>query len=273
MAKRVRLVVLTAVVATACGGAKPGDPDASPADAVAALPDGFVPFQGWIYAHSNTELFHVDPRTLAVIDVGPFQWPAGSENEFMTDLAVDKEDHLTGISFGAVYAIDADTAKCTYLSPLSREFNGMSYVPASEMGATGDDVLIGTALDGSIWRIDPMTGASTEVGSFGGGYISSGDLVSVEGFGTIATVNLNDQDGIDLLARIDLKHGGTASIIGNTGMYDLWGVGFWGGKVYGFAATNELVDLDLTTGKASLITKGPVNWWGAGVTTIAPIVP
>jgi hypothetical protein len=245
----------------------PGNPDAAP------LPDGDEPFMGWVYSHSSNELFRVDPHTLEVTSVGLFGWPAGMENELMTDLAVDKEGHLTGVSFGAVYAVDADTAACTYLSTLSRTFNGLSYVPASELGARGDDILVGTTLDGSIWRVDPITGGSEEIGNFGGGYISSGDIVSVDGFGTVATVNLNNEEAIDLLARVDLLHGGTATIIGSTNMYDLWGVGFWGGKVYGFAATNEFVELDTTTGAATLIHDGTVNWWGAAVTTIAPTVP
>jgi hypothetical protein len=247
--------------------APPPGPDATP------IPDGLEPFFGWIYSHSNVELFKVHPHSLEVTSVGQFGWPEGFENELMTDLAVDKEGRLTGISFGAVFSVDPETAACTYLSTLSRTFNGLSYVPASELGARGDDVLVGTALDGSIWRLDPMTGGSEEIGNFGGGYISSGDLVSVDGFGTVATVNLNSEEAIDLLARIDLLHGGTATIIGNTGMYDLWGVGFWGGKVYGFAATNEFVELDTTTGEATLIVDGAVNWWGAAVTTIAPTNP
>jgi len=248
-------------------------PDAARIIDAAPLPDGEPEFMGWVYSHSSDQLYRVDPHTLEVSLVGSFGWPAGMENELMTDLAVNKEGELTGMSFGAVYSVDPETAACTFLSNLTRSFNGMSYVPASEFGARGNDVLVGTALDGSIWRIDPVTGNSEEIGNFGNGYISSGDIVSVEGFGTIATVNLFDQDAIDLLARIDLLNGGVATIIGSTGMYDIWGVGFWGGKVYGFAATNEFVDLDTTTGLATLISDGPVNWWGAAVTTIAPIIP
>ncbi len=269
---------LFTVILAACGAKSPGQPDAAGTDGAPvvadAAPDAFVPFIGWIYAHDNTTLFRVDPRTLAVVQIGPFQWPSGVSNELMTDIAVDKNGGLTGVSFGAVYSVDPMTAACTHLSDLSHTFNGLSYVPASEFGTTGDDVLVGTTLDnGSLWRIDPATGESTQIGDFGNGYISSGDIVSVEGFGTVATVNLNDPDAIDVLARIDFQNGGAATPIGSTGMYDIWGLGFWGGKVYGFVATNEFVELDTSTGAASFITKGPVNWWGAGVTTLAPIVP
>ncbi len=262
------------VVFAACGKSTSGAPDAGAPDALAiadAPPDAFVPFAGYIYAHSYTDLYTIDPRTTAVVHVGAFGWPTGMEQEMMTDLAVDMNDKVTGISFDAVFDVDPKTAAATYLAPLTASFNGLSYVPASELGQTGDDVLVGTALDGTVWRIDPTTGASTQIGSFGGGWISSGDLVSVKGFGTVATVNASDPDAIDYLARVDFMNGGKVTPIGSTGMYDVWGLGFWGGKVYGFVATDEIVELDLVSGAATTLTKGPMNWCGAGVTTLAPI--
>ena len=68
-----------------------------------------------------------------------------------------------------------------------------------------------------------MTGASTQFGAYGGDLTSSGDLVSVAGFGTVATVK-HGTTGHDFLARID-PNTGTATIIGDTGFQDIWGVG------------------------------------------------
>jgi hypothetical protein len=272
--KTVACVLVFAAIA--CGKAATVTPDSAAADANAIdAPgaDAFQPFDGWIYGHSYFELYRIDPRSLAVIDIGAFQWPTGMDSEMMTDIAVDQDDHLTGVSFDGVFSIDPMNAKTTYLAPLTREFNGLSYVPATELGQTGPDTLVGTTLDGSIWSIDPTSGASTQIGQFGNGLISSGDLVSIKGFGTIATVNMADPDAIDYLARVDFTNGGAATVIGSTGMYDIWGLGFWGGKVYGFVATNEVVGLDLVSGAATTIEKGPMNWCGAGVTTIAPLIP
>ncbi len=76
----------------------------------------------------------------------------------------------------------------------------------------------------------------------------------------------------DYLARIDVKTG-EATLIGTTGIPDIWGIGFWRGKVFGFVATNEFVLIDVETGAAEFISDGPENWAGAGVTTSAPIIP
>lgn len=279
------LALLLIIAAAACGasvdqgpdgsGNPPGPDGSTPtADAAPPRPDGAPVFNGVIYAHSDQQLYSVNPDTLAVTLVGPFGWPAGTTFEQMTDIAVDKDGGIIGVSFGSVYRVDPITVECTFLSFLATSFNGLSFVPASEIDPTGAEILVGTTLDGSVWQLDPMTGMSTQIGAYGGNYISSGDIVSVDGFGTIATVKEGTSDAIDILARIDFAAGATATPIGtNTGIYDIWGVGFWKGKVYGFTATNEFVQIDVTTGVATLIEDGPVNWWGAGVTTMAPIIP
>ena len=240
----------------------PGGADATPDDAT--LPDaGPPPFMGAIYAHSYQNLYRVDPDTLAVTLVGPFGWPMGED--LMTDIAVDADGNITGISFGAVYAIDRDTAQCTYLAALSGSFNGLSFLPRP----SGGEILIGTAETGEVWEIDRATGSSTQIGDYGGTVGSSGDIVSVTGFGTVATVKFGGQ--IDYLARID-ETTGAATLIGQTGYADIWGVGFWRNQVYGFVATNQFVLIDVATGVATYVSTGPENWAGAGVTTSAPVV-
>ncbi|RMH40141.1 MAG: hypothetical protein D6689_14620 [Deltaproteobacteria bacterium] len=120
------------------------------------------PADAAVFAHSATELYRVDPDTLAVTLVGPFPWPAGADR--MTDIAIDKDGRLIGISFDKVYAVDEATAACRYLADLDGQFNGLSFIPAQQVGPTGDETLVGAALDGSFVRIDPITGASTPIG-------------------------------------------------------------------------------------------------------------
>jgi hypothetical protein len=246
----------TAADATGSGGADAG-PDAIDVDA------GPAPFMGAIYAHSYQNLYRVDPDTLAVTLVGPFGWPQGED--LMTDIAVDADGNITGISFGAVFAVDRDTAQCTYLSALGGSFNGLSFLPRQ----SGGEILIGTTETGEVWEIDRATGSSTMIGDYGGVVGSSGDIVSVTGFGTVATVKFGGQ--IDYLARID-ETTGAATLIGQTGYADIWGIGFWRNRVYGFVATNQFVLIDVTTGVATYVSTGPENWAGAGVTTSAPVV-
>ncbi len=267
-----------AVLSLACGPAAIGG-DAADDDTggVDAGPGGRVdsggpppphPESAFVYAHSASDLYKIDPDTLAVAHVGPFAWPAGADQ--MTDIAIDKAGNMIGISFGTVYAVDKDTAQATALSTLTASFNGLSFVPAAEIDPTGDEVLIATALDGSVHRIDPMTGVSTPIGNYGGSLTSSGDVVSVTGFGTVATVKQGSA-GNDLLARVDPSTG-VATIIGDTGVADIWGVGFWENKVFGFTSGRQFVLIDVTTGQAMQVEAGDIEWWGAGVTTSAPVI-
>ena len=186
----------------------------------------------------------------------------------MTDLAVDRDGAITGITFGAVWAIDRQTAACTLRSTLSGQpFNGLTFLPRP-----GDtEILVGTGLGGTLWQIDPTGVAEpVQIGAYGEPTVSSGDIVSVTGFGTVATVKRGSE--VDYLARID-ETTGAATIIGPTGYADIWGIGFWRNKVFGFVATNQFVLIDVDTGAATYISTGPENWAGAGVTTRAPIVP
>ncbi|HJZ85418.1 MAG TPA: hypothetical protein VKN99_09625 [Polyangia bacterium] len=223
-----------------------------------------------VYAHSDSTLYKVDPDSLAVTSVGLFQWPSNSTDQ-MTDIAIDRDGNMIGISFMSVYAVDKSTAACRLLSMLDRSFNGLSFVPGQGPDPSAPEVLLAAALDGSVYRLDPMTGRSTPLGNFGGGLSSSGDLVSVTGFGTVATVK-QSQPGNDFLARIDPATG-TATVIGDTGFADVWGLGYWKGKIYGFTDGTQFVLIDPTTGAGSLVLSSSVAWWGAGVTTSAPVVP
>ncbi len=224
-----------------------------------------------VYAHSSTELYRVDPDTFTVSLVAPFTWPGVSDT--MTDLAIDKDGVMIGISYTRVYRVDATTAVCTLLSSnLQGMFNGLSFVPAGQVGFNeGPDVLVGSRnTDGKIFSIDPMTGQVAEVGDMGHGYTSSGDIVSVNGFGTVATVGGTlGPDTLVMLAPVTFD----ATPIGtDTGWSDLWGVGFWKGKVFGFAEAGDFVLVDTTSGAGTLQEVSTPNWWGAAVTTAAPIV-
>lgn len=259
--------IAAAVLLAACG---PPPREETPADAaVGGAPDADEAFFGKVYANSYFNLYGVDPDTLEVTLIGPFGWPNG--DDMMTDIAVDKDDNVYGISWGAVYKVDRDTAQCTYLAALDgQSFNGLSFLPEGAIDQNDNEVLVATGLAGALYSIDVNTGESALIGDMGGNFESSGDIVSVIGFGTAATVKNGSTN--DYLARID-PNTGIATSIGTTGLPDIWGVGFWKNKVFGFVATNQFVLIDIDTGAAEYISTGPENWTGAGVRTTAPYVP
>jgi hypothetical protein len=222
----------------------------------------------YVYAHTATELFRVDPDTLAITSIGPFVWPTGTDT--MTDIAIDKTGQMIGVSFTSVYRVDPTNAHTTLLTAsLAGSFNGLSFVPATQLGLTGDDVLVGTRnTDGMVFRVDPMTGATTAVGNMGA-YTSSGDLVAVEGFGTVQTVTGTTNDR---LARLAPQTFAATPIGTDTGFAEIWGVAFWKNKIYGFTNGGAFILIDPTTGVATLVSNTGMSWYGAAVTTLAPVI-
>lgn len=248
--------------------ATPGfTPDAAVPPPPPPQPDAGLTPGGVVYAHSASELYRVDPVTLEVQLVGPLLWPADIAVDWLTDLAVDADGDLVGISFTRVYDVDPATGVCTKLADLTGSFNGLSFVPAGVLDP-GAETLVAAAVDGTLWRLEAATGVATAIGAYGAGLGSSGDTVSVAGFGTVATVK-NGPSPTDWLATVDPATG-AATLVGDTGVTDIWGLGYWGGQVYGFTATNQFVVIDVATGVATVVETGAVTWWGAGVTTAAP---
>lgn len=223
----------------------------------------------YVYAHTSSTLFRVDPDTLNVQMVGAFQWNSVGSDQ-MTDIAVDKNGAMIGISYSRVYSVDPTTAKTTLLSnSLDGTFNGLSFVPAAMLGQTGDDVLVAVNnSDGRVMRIDPATGTATQVGNMGS-YQSSGDLVAVEGFGTAQTVT---GSGSDLLAKLAPNTFAATPIGTGTGFGQIWGVAFWKGKIFGFTNGGAFVLIDPNSGSAMMVSQTSNAWWGAAVTTLAPVL-
>jgi len=107
--------------------------------------------------------------------------------------------------------------------------------------------------------------------------VSSGDLIGVRGFGIYATVDVGTETN-DYLARIDPLNNWKATLMPmSTGHNRIFGLGFWGGKVYGFVAgtaanTGAMVQIDPVMGTSTDLSSGNVQWYGAAVATDAPII-
>jgi hypothetical protein len=235
-------------------------PDAPPDAAVDAPPAKTA-----IFAHSSQQLYRVDPDTLVLALVGNFGWPAGPSFS-MTDLAIDAKGLMVGLSYARLWKVDAKSAACTLLTTLGGSgFNALSFVPAP----TGGEHLVAATASGEVHRIDTASGAVTYLGSYQGGFGSSGDIVSVTGVGTVATAFKGSTAAGDWLIELDPATG-FATSIGQTGFNGIWGLSYWKGKLYGFTSSGHLLLLDAVTGKGTLVKKVSVGWWGAAVTTAAP---
>jgi hypothetical protein len=249
-----------------------GHPDAgAPADASAAA--------SRVYAHSGQTLYRLDALTLTASPIGAMTGlPADRD---LLDLAVDSTDRLVGITRDKLFALNSITGEATLMSDLSASaqgFTSLSFVPAAS--PTDPDLLVSANDEGQVFELNEGVGTATMIGSYGtsagGKVVSSGDLFGVRGVGIFATVDVGG-GSTDYLARIDPAQGWKATPLPNATGYDkVFGLGYWGGKIYGFvddgyaASSGRMIEIDPTTGVATQLSSSGVRWFGAGVTTHAP---
>lgn len=259
------------------GGAGGSTYDAAPGDA------GGAPAQGEVYAHSDTVLYKLEPISKSVTTVGAFDCVTGSSG--MWDIALDKDGNMFGsvsdFTSARLVAVQKSTAHCETIATASSLPNSLTFVPAGILDPN-DEVLVGFDQTSYV-RIDKATGAVQQIGDLNPNptnqmWESSGDVVSIIGDKTYLTVK-PWQSGLssdpDYIVEINPQSGQVLKLIGQTGFPALWGLGYWGGVAYGFSETGQLCEIDLTTGAGAGIPlsgmPSGLSFWGAGVTTAAPI--
>jgi hypothetical protein len=229
-------------------------------------PDG-VTKQAIVYANSPDTLYRLDPDTKAVTKIGSID-PFGCGT--VIDLAVNKSGEIYGTTFTGLIRIDKTTAKCNLIKAGDYP-NSLSFVPVGTV-FPDKEALVG--YQGSTYVvIDPVTGAVTNKGSIGGGYESSGDIVSVIGGGTYLTVKGNNCQ--DCVVRVDPSTGALIENLGQLSYGSVFGLAYWGGVVFGFTEGGELFAFDVLTKATSAIqipnAPGGLTFYGAGSTTCARV--
>ncbi len=237
-----------------------------------------------IYAHSSGTLFSFSPVSTTVTPIGRFIDDAtGANADPMIDLAIDSAQNVFTSSATDLYSVDVATAHVTSVGAFDvtagEQFYALTFLAMGELHPDRE-ALVGATNMGAYYEIDPTNAQTTFLGQYPDGWLSSGDLVSVLGLGTFATIR-HDTDTHDTLAQITFGASGTSTIRvigpiveGSTEYNHVFGLGYWGRTVYGFSSTGQLIAIDRTTGAGTLATTdtGTGQFWGAGVTTLAPVV-
>lgn len=192
-----------------------------------------------------SKLYTLDPATASPRLVGA----VGITN--VTDIAFHGPT-LYGITFSQFLRLNPDTGAGTVIGAVGGGFSTNGLAVAS------DSIVYAGTNGGQLIRINPVTGAGTLVGNFGGGLTSSGDLAFDSN--DVLYGALNSGGGV-ALARID-RNTGVATIIGATGLSTVYGLAFSCCRLYGVSAAGELLDINVATGKATVIGKSAVPLGG-----------
>jgi hypothetical protein len=192
----------------------------------------------------------------------------------VADIALDQDSNMYASTGAALYYVETNTGRCTLVKTGAFP-NSLSFVPAGTLDFA-QETLVG--YQGSDYiKIDTKTGTVTKVGSLGGGFESSGDIVSTKGGKTY--VSVKGPGCADCLIEVDPTTGTLTKNWGPIGAVDVFGLAFWGGDVYAFTNAGQVLlvtfDGDKLTSTPLTITDPPagLSFRGAGSTTSAPVGP
>lgn len=241
-----------------------------------------------VYANTKTSLYYIDPtKTNQLVWIGEFNGPC-EEGSGLYDIAVDQDENIVGIAAEGLYSVDRHTAKCETIVEFAADaphFFSLSYVKGVNPNDPNQDVLMAASVEEGQWVQIVPKGNSNDSLFISRGYhdptdralVSSGDIVSLcsedEICKTYATIKCSSGYGTyncesDWLAEIDPETG-EATLIGMTGFRQIFGLGFWGDKVYGFTKNNEYLLIDTETGHGEIVTQYDTKqFWGAGSVTL-----
>ncbi len=265
------VLLLFCLPGVACGpNANLGDDDEGSADASVASADGAPrvdaqPEVTQMYVHTSDELYVIDDQNFDMTLIGPFGLPAAEGG--ITDLAVTPDGTLYGISATKLFKLDGVTGAATYIANVPGVTNvGLTFLP--------DGTLLATDKSGGVRQINPASGVTNEVGVFGGGYATAGDLVAVAD-GTMFAISDDGPNGNEANNNVLLvvnTETGDATPVGQIGFGGVYGCAVANNKVYAFTSQGHVIEIDPVTGQGTSRRQHVgTSFWGAGVTPLAAI--
>ncbi|MBT8494597.1 MAG: hypothetical protein KJO07_16195 [Deltaproteobacteria bacterium] len=255
-------VALLLVVFAGCSDVTPDptDPD-DMVDPTDPPPPPPTPVGTTVFVHTATELYKMNDLDFDLQRLGEF----GAE-ENITDLAITPDGRIFGISGESLYEVNPNNALATFVAEVPGELNvGLTFLPNGQLLAT--DKL------GGVREIAPDTGVITEIGEFGKGWGTAGDLVAVAD-GTMYAIG-EDQDAgptdSNLLLTVNTSTG-EAELVGELGYGETYGTAYANGKVYAFTSVGDVIEVDPNTGAGTLVRSHPdVSFWGAAVSPLVSV--
>ncbi len=224
-----------------------GDDDTGDDDDSTAGPTAFM------YAHTSTQLFGVDPTTYALTSVGTFN---GQTPLFgVTDLAIDLQGNMWAISFEGTYQVDPATATMTERGSwlLPAEYNALTFL-------TDGRLLAGQG--SSLFEVNLTTGALSSLGTVPGGLVFAGDMVGLPDGLLYCLMAPTPTSAQTSLVVYDPDSGQVLDTWA-TGQGVMFGLGYALGTIFGFSEAGTIYELDASTGIGTSVSAAGQAFWGA----------
>ena len=207
--------------------------------------DGIPIAQEVMYVHTSTILYSYNAEG-ETGTIGQFY----IENDFapnITDLAIDLNGSMYAVSVDALYRVDPTDARLEHVSDLAIPLYGLTFLADGRLLGAGD----------GIYWVEPISGLMAEFVS-SGNYQTSGDIVGLPDGKLYWTVI-----GGDGLVVVDPVTGQT-DYIGDIGIENLWGVGYYDNALFGFSSAGSMCEINPANAEvvAWESTSGQY-WWGA----------
>jgi len=164
-------------------------------------------------------------------------------SDLVWDIAVNDAGDLYGVTNdpSVLETIDPNTGVVTVVGELGALLNGLAFSANGTLYGSGNL---------SLYTVDLPTGLAIEVGQFGGGLISSGDLAFDAGGTLYGTLTLDGTE--DFLATINPATG-QAQVIGEIGFAAVFGLAAFEGRLYGVTASGQYLRIDPVTGAGTAL--------------------
>ncbi|HGG57886.1 MAG TPA: hypothetical protein ENK31_08845 [Nannocystis exedens] len=224
-----------------------------------------------VYAHTSSKLFTMDVNTYDIVEIGKFVYDESPGS--VTDIALDRWGVLYAITFNDLFVCNPDNAKCYYLADLpGGSTNGLTLLPPGVLDPD-DDTLVAIATSGAWHRVTLVGNQANfnQMGQYGPGYSSSGDVFSIANVGTYGATNKSGVQGADVIVEADPTNGmvikDIAVLQGYAGVFGLAG---WEGKIFAFNSGGQVILVDPMSGDYEVVKTTSNSWWGAGVYSVLP---
>jgi hypothetical protein len=228
--------------------AVPHDSD-PPIDETGDAPEATDP----LYAQTANTLFSVEPSApYGATRVGAFVGTDGIPVTDITDIAIDADGIMYGVSFDTLYRINASNGQVSEVRRAGpTDLNALTFLADGTLLAGGGS---------SLYQVDPGSGAFTQISSIGS-WSFAGDMVGLPD-GLLYCAMGSAYGGDSSLVVYDLSTG-TIIRTGSTGTGSLYGFAYAEGELFGFNAEGEVFTIDQSSGRATRVADSDEVWWGA----------